>query len=307
MRQNRSMARKLVREFDVVAGNGRQFRAWESKGADSARLAVLLCPELGAIPEVWPGLLPSPEVPVVSWYGSSSPAANPAEHIADALAVLDAAAIQRCVVVGWSVGSVVALGLAHHAPDRVRGVMVLGGAPGALLDDLLALVGIPKLARRALAEGGARSLQLIGPRLTSATRRLPVSELSTRVMRAAALSGADPVTFSGALRRFIQSEWLWFSTLALAVGGTSHARVADLTCPLTALAGRYDPLSTVSSIVRPIAAFPQTRLRFLPTSHLLPLEAPEEVGRELALLLDRAAAVGYAQQGVEPPHAGLRR
>lgn len=294
---------RLVREFDVVAGNGHHVRGWESKGRNDARTTVLLCPELGSIPEAWPRLLGErADLPVVSWYSRGTESVTPAEHIENALAVLDAAGVRRCAVVGWSVGSAVAIGLAERAPDRVRGVMLLGGTPGAWLHSLLDAVSVPAPVRRLLAYGGARSLHVAGPLLESAVRRVPVTDLSTRLLQLAGLvlPQGDPATTTAALRRFLHHEWLWCSTLALALAAP-RASVGTIACPLTVLVGRYDLLTDIASIVKPVKALPQARLRILPTSHLLPLEAPAEVDHELTLLLDRVDAVEYARQGVEPP------
>ncbi|MFC5112273.1 alpha/beta fold hydrolase [Kibdelosporangium philippinense] len=103
---------------------------------DNTGPPVLLCPGLGTAPEVWPMLLlPDSAVEqggarVLSWYhrgtmGSDRPADESrielADHVADALAVLDAAGVRRCVVMGWSVGVMVAAELARRHPERVSG------------------------------------------------------------------------------------------------------------------------------------------------------------------------------------------
>jgi pimeloyl-ACP methyl ester carboxylesterase len=303
MRQNMPMQQKPTREFIVIAGNGHHVRGWKTKDAGTARTAVLLCPELGAIPEAWPrSLATRTDLSTVSWYQRGSTSVTLDEHIEDALAVLDAAGVHRCAVVGWSVGSAVAVGLATRAPDLVRGVMLLGGAPGGRLHNLLDALGVPVPLRRLFATGSVRSLQLAGPVLEGAVRRLPVSERSARLLQLAGLAvpQGDPAAIGAALRRFLRHEWLWYTTLALALGG-AHAPVGTIACPLTILVGRHDLLTDVPSIVQPVAALPQARVRILPASHLVPLEAPDEVDRELRLLLDRIDTVEYARRGEEPP------
>src|SRR5436190_5539847 len=113
MRQNGSMADRSVDEFDILAGDGSQLRVWQNT-VPKSHPTVLLCPGLGALPESWPDLLrPHAPAHVVSWYhrgtfGSSRPPDTRritlADHVEDALAVLDAAEVERCIVAGWSVG-----------------------------------------------------------------------------------------------------------------------------------------------------------------------------------------------------------
>ena len=85
----------------------------------------------------------------VSWtragYGSSSRrrGRTVADDAEDGKAVLDHLGIERAWVIGWSGGGPHALGFAAQAPDRVRGVALIGGvAPyGAQGLDWLACMG----------------------------------------------------------------------------------------------------------------------------------------------------------------------
>ena len=69
----------------------------------------------------------------VSWtragYGSSSRrrGRTVADDAEDGKAVLDHLGIERAWVIGWSGGGPHALGFAAQAPDRVRGVALIGG------------------------------------------------------------------------------------------------------------------------------------------------------------------------------------
>ena len=78
-------------------------------------------------------------------YGSSSrhPGRTVGDDAADGRAVLDQLGIERAWVVGWSGGGPHALGLAAQAPERVRGVAIIGGAApwGAEGLDFLAGMG----------------------------------------------------------------------------------------------------------------------------------------------------------------------
>jgi pimeloyl-ACP methyl ester carboxylesterase len=295
------MIREPARNFNVVAADGTDLRAWETKSADAQRVTVLLCPELGAVPELWPELLHSVSgVHMVSWQHRDAGTLD--DHAHDALAVLSAAGVHRCTVVGWSVGSVLATALARRAPARVSGLMLLGGAPGSSVDALLGAVGVPAMVRQVLASGGAWALQLAAPLLDLAVRRVPANELSARVLQHSGFMrpGGDPTAVAAALRRFLRHDWQRYSMLALTMG--TAPQLDSIGCPLTVLAGRYDMLSDLRSTTEAVAALPQAKMRILPTSHFIPLEAVDAVNDELALLLERVEAVECARQGIEPPY-----
>jgi pimeloyl-ACP methyl ester carboxylesterase len=83
-------------------------------------------------------------------HGRSDRPTDPGEHrigeyVADVLAVLDAAQVERAAIVGYSAGASVAYAVAAAHPDRVSAVAALGNVPVPDLDptadlDLAALV-----------------------------------------------------------------------------------------------------------------------------------------------------------------------
>ncbi|RKT57149.1 alpha/beta fold hydrolase [Saccharothrix australiensis] len=272
-----------MREHDVFSSDGTRIRLWRT---DTAGPDVLLSPGLGAAPTTWPAL---PAARVHSWHhrgtmGSRRPD-DPTritlrDHVADALAVLDDGGVERCVVMGWSMGVTVAAGLALRHPERVSGLMLVAGAPGDSFGSALGLPGVPEGLRRFVGVSSARALRVAGPLLDSVLHRVPVPDLSSPAV--------------GSLRRFLQHDWGWYFTLALALGRTPRLDLTGVTCPTTVLAGRYDLLASPDSVVGPVAGLPQARVRVLPNTHFLPLENPRVVVEELELLLERAAAVDEA-------------
>ncbi|WP_367136174.1 alpha/beta fold hydrolase [Saccharothrix sp. HUAS TT1] len=275
-----------MREHDVFAADGTRIRVWRT---DADGPDVLLSPGLGAVPSVWPE---TPAARVHSWYhrgalGSARPAdpgrIEPADHVADALAVLDAAGIERCVVMGWSMGVTVAVELALRHPDRVSGLLLVAGTPGDTFASVLGLPGVPVRLRRAVGVAGVKALKAAGPLLNAVLHRLPVPDVGGRVVRT--------------VRHYLQHDWRWYFTLALALGRAPRLDPTGVTCPTTVLAARYDPLACVSGVVGAVAALPQARVRVLPNTHFLPLEDPRVVVEELELLLDRVDAVRRAVRG----------
>lgn len=72
-----------------------------------------------------------------------------AQHVADAVALLDSQATGPAVVIGRSTGGLVALGLAHAFPGRVRALVLL--EPAVFSVDAEALAWAGELRRRVLA------------------------------------------------------------------------------------------------------------------------------------------------------------
>ncbi len=285
---------------------------WEHHDDTAGPSTVLWCPGLGAIPEAWPDLLESGSVShVVSWYhrgtfGSARPAApsriSLADHADDALAVLDRAGVARCTVVGWSVGVGVAAELARRRPDRVAGLMLIAGTPGAGFEAMFGTLGVPAPLRPLLASTGAMSLRLLGPILDSVLHRMPVTEMSARLLQHSGFMrpGADSEHVAEATRRFLRHDWGWYFTLALATGLATAVPLNAVRCPITLVAGRHDALSDTPRAAAAVAGLPQARVRILDTSHFVPLEAPVALRAELDLLLRREFAVDCARLGIAP-------
>lgn len=289
-----------MHEYDVPGGDGTALRAW-THGAEGP--PVLISPGLGTIPEAWPSLLDaSARVRLHTWYhrgtfGSGRPD-DPArvgldDHVADGIAVLDDAGVDRCVVAGWSVGVTVAVQLALRHPERVSGLLLVAGVPGAVFGSMGGIIGVPDGVRAPLARTVTQGLHAAGPAIDAVLHRLPVTPATVWPLRHSGfmLPAADPEHTATAVDRFVRHDWQWYFGLALAVGSREPLDVSALRCPVTALAGRYDLLTDVEHICRRMAGVPQARLRLLPTSHFIPLEAPATVLDELRLLQHRADAV----------------
>ncbi|RSM85534.1 alpha/beta hydrolase [Kibdelosporangium aridum] len=299
-----------MHEHDVTSPDGTRIRGWRT---DNPGPPVLLCPGLGTAPEVWPMLLvPDVGARVLSWYprgtmGSDRPADESrielADHVADALAVLDAAGVRRCVVMGWSVGVMVAAELARRHPERVSGLMFTAGVPGDLFGAMLSSLGIPAVLRRALTLTGTHALRAMSPLIDAVMQRVPMNKLTATVAQHSGLMlpGADTKAVIHMLRQFVQHDWRWYFTLALAVSSVPARDLRGVTCPITVLAGQYDLMASPERAAKPVAMLPQARVRVVPTSHFLPLEAPDVVVEELRMLLRRVTAVERARELARPP------
>jgi pimeloyl-ACP methyl ester carboxylesterase len=306
-----------VREHDISSADGTTIRVWRT--GDTGR-DVLLCPGLGTMPEAWPYLTSptgAPGLRAHSWYlrgtlGSARPA-DPthlrlADHVADAVAVLDDAGIERVVVMGWSVGAAVAAELANRHPDRVSGLLLVAGAPRDLFGGQpcgLDMLGIPTELRRQLARMGPRLVRDAGPVLNLLLHRIPVNRITAAVVRHSGVMRPDSPTEDviAVGRRFLSHDWGWYGRLALALADEPGPDLTGVSCPVTVLTGRYDVIADPRSVATAVGALPQARIRMLPTSHFLPLEAPGELADELRRLIERADAVLGAARWARAPVA----
>src|SRR3954451_8433070 len=182
--------RKRVRFHKVRSADGTVIEAWTN---DADGPTVLLCNGLGTNPYAWPELLePDCGVRLISWNhrgtGRSQRPEDPSRvdmdvFVEDALAVLDDAGVDRCVVAGWSIGVNAAFELAVEHPERVAGLFAVAGVPGRTFASMGAPLFIPRPLREPIALNVARLLELTGPALPPLVRRIPMGPFSTAALR----------------------------------------------------------------------------------------------------------------------------
>ena len=149
------------------SADGTRLRAWTN---DADGPTVLLCNGLGTNPHAWPSLTrPDCGVRIISWNhrgtgGSDRPKdrrrVDLDAFVEDALAIMDDAGVDRCIVMGWSAGVTVAFELAGRHPDRVAGIFAVNGVPGNTLGHLAADSPPPARSPR---HSWCRELTLRGP------------------------------------------------------------------------------------------------------------------------------------------------
>jgi pimeloyl-ACP methyl ester carboxylesterase len=107
-----------------------------------------------------------------------SPPYGMAEHVADAVAVLDRLELDRCVVVGHSLGAYIVARLAADHPERVRSAILVDGG--------LTIPGTERIDPQAFADA------LIGPALARLRLKFPNREAYRDWWRAhPAIAGGD--------------------------------------------------------------------------------------------------------------------
>lgn len=287
--------------YDVVASDGTRLRWWDNGfptgGVSGHELPVVVSNGLGASPAAWPFLADGPRR-AVTWHhrglgGSERPADESRitldDHADDMLAVMDAAGLDRALVVGWSVGVGVALEVARRAPERVAGLMLLGGVAGGGFRVLPSAT--PDVLQRGLATVSAWLLRVVGPPVAGVVSLLPrgLDALGdTGGPEVAAMTPPPVRTLAEVAREFARHDWTWFSRLVLAAGAHGAVPVDEVRVPATVVAGEFDTIAPVEEMAALAAGLPDGHLVRVPGSHFLPLQYPELLRAELTRLALRA-------------------
>lgn len=285
-----------LRYYRVTSADGTELQAWTN---DVAGPTVLLCNGLGTNPYAWPSLLrPDCGVRVISWnHRGTSGSARPADleqvgidsFTEDAIAVLDDAGVDACVLMGWSMGVNTMFEVAVTHPDRVTGLLAVGGVPGDTFSSMGAPILLPRLVRKPLAVNFARLLKLAGRPLTEVTRRLTVGQLTYEVLTHSGfmLSMPDPAMARRAIREFLTTPVDWYMHLAL--HSSLHLRVSlrGIEVPTSFVAGSFDILASSADIRSATARVRGATYTELRATHFLPMEKPDEILEALLDLLDR--------------------
>jgi pimeloyl-ACP methyl ester carboxylesterase len=285
-----------LRYYPVTSGDGTELQAWTN---DVAGPTVLLCNGLGTSPYSWPALLdPGCGVHVISWNhrgtgGSERPA--DLEHVGidafaeDAIAVMDDAGVDACVLMGWSMGVNTMFELAVTEPERVTGLFAVGGVPGDTFASMLAPIFVPRPVRKPITVNAARVMKLAGKPLTQIASRLPVGPLTVEFLSHSGfmLPMPDPELARRAIKEFLSTPIDWYMHLAL--HSSLHLRVSlrNIDVPASFLAGQFDILASSHDMRTAAARIPGAAYEEIRATHFISMEKPTEVHEALLDLLDR--------------------
>lgn len=191
-----------------------------------------------------------------------------ADYAAAVKAALDGAGVERCVLVGLSMGGMVALELATTIPDRVDG-LVLCSTTAKVDETVRAILGTCEEAIDAAGmEGFAAGMvqQIFSPQILTD----PPSVVERYI---AGLRGGDPDGFKAA---------------ATAIAGhDTESRLGSLICPVMVVHGERDALIAPTNGERIAELIPAAQLTvFERCWHMSTLEEP---GRFQAMLADFVA------------------
>ena len=285
-----------LRHYEVTSQDGTRLRAWTN---DVRGPTVLLCNGLGTNPYSWPALLdPDCGVHVISWHhrgvgGSERPEDHTRVGIdtfaEDAIAVMDHAGIDACVLMGWSMGVNTMFEVAVLHPERVTGLFAVGGVPGDTFASMLAPLFVPRLIRKPLTVNAARVMKLAGKPLSQIASRLPVGPLTLAVLSHSGfmLPMPHPHLARRAIKEFLGTPVDWYMHLAL--HSSLHERVSlrNIDVPTSFLAGKLDILASSYDMKTAAARIPGAVYEEILATHFISMEKPDEVHEALLDLLDR--------------------
>lgn len=188
----------------------------------------------------------------------------------DVMAVLDACAINRAVVVGISMGGMIAMHAAVRHPGRVSGMVLLATTPGLphgrlpTLRALAALLYVPFVKR-------GRRVRMVDRLL------LPEHELD----RAAQFFRRWPEAF----RQDPISPQMFFTQLAGAAAHSVGFHLRRVQCPTVVVTGEEDILIPPSNARAIAKRIPRAHLEVLPrVAHAIPMQEPDIIQRMLLKL-----------------------
>ncbi len=217
--------------------------------------------------------------PDLRGYGRSRTQATFAmtDHLDDLEALLDRQQVSRCLLLGWSLGGILALELALRQPDRVSGLILVATAarprsshPAISWQDN-AYTGVASLLNW-LSPGWQWNIETFGQR--SLYRYLIQQHTPT----------AYHYFAKEALPAYLQTSG--HATRALYVAlQQGYNRLADLSriqCPCLVLAGADDRHITAASSLETAQHLPNAQWHCYPnTAHLFPWEIPDVVRRDI--------------------------
>ena len=223
-------------------------------------------------------------MPDLRGYGHS-PVRSPftmADHLDDLIGILDRLGINQCVVLGWSLGGILAMELALRYPERVTGLILMataarprGAHPKTSWQELL-FTAIAALINQ-VVPGWRWNIETFG-------RRSLFKYLMYRQEPAAYRYVAESAIASQLRTTRHAHQAL---NTALAQGYNRLPDLHRITQPCWICAGQYDVHITAASTQETAEALPNSNWREYPdVAHLFPWEIPDQLLSDISHWLD---------------------
>jgi pimeloyl-ACP methyl ester carboxylesterase len=195
------------------------------------------------------------------------------DHLSDLEALLDRFQIDRCLILGWSLGGILAMELALTLPERISGLILLATAarprsnhPPVSWEDNL-YTGIASVVNQ-LKPGWDWNIDTFGKR--SLYRYLIQQHTATAYQYIADAAVTAYLQTSGAANQALQRS--------LKAGYNRLPDLVNLQCPSLLLAGAADRHITVESSLETAQALPHCQSHcYANVAHLFPWEIPQQV------------------------------
>src|SRR4029077_4461043 len=204
-------AGRALGDRSVTSGDGTRLRAWDNDGHG---VPVLISNGLGTPHHAWPDINRRTDTyRAMTWAhrglgGSERPSDESrisiSDHTDDLFAVMDSYGVDRAGVIGWAAGGNVAFGGAGGSPalnvafepavrqpQRIAGVLAVGGVPGGSFEALLH--PLPGFLRPRAGRVGSHLMRYLGPVLNRLGDGLPGSPEHGFDPRGVATLGLDVI------------------------------------------------------------------------------------------------------------------
>lgn len=199
------------------------------------------------------------------------------DHLTDLQALLDRFQVDKCLVVGWSLGGILAMELALLLPERISGLVLIatsarpwGNHPPVSWQDNLN-TGVASILNR-LCPSWQWNIERFGKR--SLYRYLIQQHTPTAYRYLAAEAMPAYLQTSGAATRAL--------TRAIKAGYNRLKDLEQIKCPSLVLAGAEDRHITAASSMETVRNLKDCQWHCYPnTAHLFPWEIPQQVLRDI--------------------------
>ena len=228
---------------------------------------------------------------IVTWdqrgfYDSAPPSSPDAmrveDHLFDMQSVIRAAALERFVLGGWSMG--VQLSLEYYArhPDAVRALVLINGPYERALSSVASIPGAESVAIAALRAGTAmRSV------LNPLSRLILGAPGAAAVLHRMGVVAENPEFFAQILEEFSGVDWGRYFTMTRQLHEHSAAaHLERVRVPTLITTGTHDLLTPVSVAERMHRAIRGSELFIVPrATHYIVAEFPEQLTDRIATFL----------------------
>lgn len=209
------------------------------------------------------------------------------DHLTDLEALLDRYQISRCLILGWSLGGILALELALKLPERVSGLILVataarprGDHPPITWQDNV-YTGLASIVNR-ISPGWQWNIEMFGRR---SLYRYLIQQHTASAYRYLARE---------AMAAYLQTSSHATKALFSAIQ-QGYDRLPDLhqiQCPCLVLAGSEDRHITAESSHETAMHLPRAEWHCYPnTAHLFPWEVPDRVLADIDVWLQRYPGV----------------